>query len=475
MKKNGKNILRCLIFLLAILLPFGAIIAIGENVDDPYEQSFSAALADKYDRLCAGNGGRIIFVGGSSLPFGLRSDIIADRLGYEVADLGVYAALGTKAMCEIALDCVKSGDIIVLAPELDSQTYSLYFNAEYMWQAVSGAKHIIGTFSFDERLLMYKSYLPFLIGKIRDSGSTADVPLSVYSRSAFNEYGDIAVDRPCNIMAGGVDSSSEIALDGLINEEFIGFVNEFTEKVAEKGGKVYFTFSPVNAAAAAFSGAEGDMFADSLSGMLDAEVLGSPAETTYEPKYFYNTNFHLNSSGALLHTKTVCRLLGDALGTGSYEKIEITEPGEGTGGREELPDSDENEIYFVYTSVGSSYYLESVAEEYRESVTSLTLPVVHDGIPVTGISGGCFDGCTELCEITIPEGYCVFDSGIFGGCPSLTRIYIGFENPGYTSVPSSGLFDGASDRLKVYIRSSAWSRFVSDYSWRAYKNLFEKY
>ena len=223
MKKKTGTGLRIAAFALLALLPFGLITVIGESCENPYNGAFTAALEDKYERLSSGEGGRLILIGGSSLPFGVRSDVLEEQLGMPVVNLGTYAALGTKAMCEIALACVKPGDVLILAPELSPQTYSLYFNAEYMWEAVSEKREIIGAFSRDERRSMRAAYLPFLIGKIKNSGSGSSFDGSVYARSSFNEYGDIFIDRPVNVMAGGADASSPVSLDGLDGETFTAY------------------------------------------------------------------------------------------------------------------------------------------------------------------------------------------------------------------------------------------------------------
>jgi hypothetical protein len=61
-----------------------------------------------------------------------------EMLGMPVVNFGLYATLGTKLMLDLSREYINEGDIIVIAPETDAQTYSLFFNAEAAWQAADG-------------------------------------------------------------------------------------------------------------------------------------------------------------------------------------------------------------------------------------------------------------------------------------------------------------------------------------------------
>ena len=198
MKRLIRYVIICLV---AALLPFGAFVIVGESVRNNYENVFTASLVDKYERLNAINEQKIVFVGGSSLPFGLRCDLIERELDIKAVDLGVYAALGTKAMMEISLANLNSGDIVVLAPELSEQTYSLYFNADALWEAVNTKREIIDLVDSKEKVSMAYNYFDFLFNKIRISGEAGVSSNELYSRTSFNLYGDLSYPRKGNIMA----------------------------------------------------------------------------------------------------------------------------------------------------------------------------------------------------------------------------------------------------------------------------------
>ena len=64
---------------------------------------------------------------------------------YEIVNFGMYAGLGTKAVMDLSENYIHEGDIVILSPEQSEQTFSDYFNGEYMWQAADGAfgKHFV--------------------------------------------------------------------------------------------------------------------------------------------------------------------------------------------------------------------------------------------------------------------------------------------------------------------------------------------
>ena len=127
-----KLILKILIITAVVLFPFALFVTVTECLPDQYGNTYVSALPDKCDRLSGVDGKKIVFVGGSSLPFGIRSDLIERELDgeYEVVNFGLYATLGTKLMMDLSMSEIKNGDIIILSPELNEQTYSLYFNPE---------------------------------------------------------------------------------------------------------------------------------------------------------------------------------------------------------------------------------------------------------------------------------------------------------------------------------------------------------
>lgn len=477
-----KKVLRYMaLYLLLALLPFGVFAAAAECANNSYHNAFHAALVDKYHRLTETRGQKIIFVGGSSLPFGLRCDLIEQELGYAPVDFGLYASLGTRVMTELSLDGVGREDLVVLAPELNAQTYSEYFNAEVMWEASNEDRSMLRALSWDEKKSMAYHYFGFLWNKwsLRNAEGIAEGEL--YARSSFNEYGDLSYPRKGNIMPGGFDKSQPVTLSELYDEAFFADMAAYVKAVRAKGAEVYFAFSPTNAAAVRFTPEEAAAFEAYAAEKLGCTVLGSIADAAYEPGYFYDTNFHLNDTGAILHTVRLIDLLKEQLGVDTPTTIEIPplEPADDGGDDPQETDDpqepeDPREMMFLVSDVGGALYLTAIKDEYKNE-TAIRLPEQYNGRPIVGLTSGFLSGCGQLTELEIPACYTIFDVGIFSGCPALEKVYLGLPEPGNSFVPAAGLMDGASAAVKLYIPAARIGKFRSNYTWRNYKDYFAVY
>ena len=104
-----------------------------------YEDTFLGEMKYKIKRLKETDGKRIVLIGGSGVPFGVRSDLIEKYLPeYKVVDFGMYASLGSDVMLDFAKARINQGDIIIFMPEQHEQTLSMYYNGASLWQALDG-------------------------------------------------------------------------------------------------------------------------------------------------------------------------------------------------------------------------------------------------------------------------------------------------------------------------------------------------
>ncbi|MBQ5633694.1 MAG: hypothetical protein IIV11_02285, partial [Clostridia bacterium] len=223
-----KRIIKLIALLLITLAPFGAFVMITESLADSFDKTYLGGFDEKYDRLYSAEGKKIVFIGGSSLPFGLRSDLIEAELGgeYTIVNYGLYATLGTKLMMDTARKSIGEGDIIILCPELNSQTYSLYFNPEATLQAMNGFSSMQSSLDGEDKLSLAYNYYKYAFDKIGYTlGGDAPDPYGIYRADSLDEYGEIAIERENNIMNNGFDPNMTVHTDeSLLNGEFVSFV-----------------------------------------------------------------------------------------------------------------------------------------------------------------------------------------------------------------------------------------------------------
>ena len=234
-----------------------------------HENDFTAAIVDKYDRLNSVEGKKIVFVGGSSLPFGLKCELIENELpDYTAVDFGLYAALGTVVMMDLSLSGISEDDIVILAPETDPQLYSDFFTPRLFRTSLGDRTDLLAYLSSGRRKEAANAYYPVLIDRLRQRGDPTVPETELYARSSFDDYGDIAFTRSRNRMSEGYDSSQTVSLSGLLDGGFVDEVNAYAEKVRDKGATLLFWFPPINESAARFTDKEANRFNRQLAEQL---------------------------------------------------------------------------------------------------------------------------------------------------------------------------------------------------------------
>ena len=482
-----KLIIKLLIFSFLALLPFSLFIICTEALPNQHEETYLSVFEDKYERLYSTEGKKIVFIGGSSLPFGLRSDLIEDELGgeYSVINFGLYATLGTKFMMDSAKDAIKEGDIIVLSPELNTQTYSLYFNPSATLQATDGFSNMLSDVGSENKIALFYNYYKYAFEKISYAlKGNAPSPIGIYRSDSFNEYGDIHVERENNIMNNAYDENMLIVTDStLFDSDFIDYVNDYIKFAEEKGATVYFNYSPVNAAAIRSSKAARAEFESSLKELVNCELLGTIEDYMIDERYFYDTNFHLNSAGAVYYSRILTLCLKQKLGLELSTSIKIPEPpdlpvdevvtvdpSDGKTAFEDYRGEPNNDYIdcFYYALSGSSYKIIGVKEEYLDMI-EVILPSVYEGKNITAIGENAFVGCERLKKIHIGTTYKSLSVRAFNGCTSLRGIYLYALDGNKMTPAANGLLDGASNNATIYIPEGS-NYLTGGYTWSNYRD-----
>ncbi|WP_292144454.1 hypothetical protein [Butyrivibrio sp.] len=389
-------------------------------------------LKYKYNRLKNTDGKRIIIVGGSGMAFDVDSSLIKENFPeYEVVNLGMYAALGTASVLDMAISYCHAGDIIIYAPEQNTQPLSMYLGSDFAWQALDGAYYMLPFFMMSEKniSLMAAAFPRFAVQKLKlFVTNSAPDPDSVYRKSAFNEYGDIADDLPQNTMLNGFDENTAVSYDtSVIPADYVSYLNECDKKATQKGSTLLFTYCPANKAAVV--GAKESDFENAIDGYdlflrntLAIEVIGNPYDSIMDKEWFYDTNFHLNSNGKKLYTRQFIRNLKAYLSDSSVTAIDI-------------PDKP------------SLLY----ATDTEKRV----------------LLAGTYSGNTTITSITVGDDISMIEDYAFKGCASLKEIHI------KNTVPSSlrigqHLLDGTD--ANIYVPAEALSLYKTDYRFSVYSS-----
>ena len=451
-----KKHIRILTIALALLLlmPLSLLVC-GITMPSYYGESYYAQLPELYHRLYETEGQKLVIIGGSNVAFGVDTALLNDLLtahGFDltVCPFGLYAAVGTSAMLDLAEDALSEGDIVVLAIEPTSDTMSTYFGATAFWKCCEETPEMLLRLSKDKQNAMAGNYIPYLQERfsIRISGS---VPVSdgVYAKASFDETGNMVYQRAGNVMALGFDTSEPVDLNRVtIAADFAQQVNDFCASARSKGAQVYLSFSPVNRSALSEDSDLQSWF-DLCNQTFDCPVISDPVDYVLDSGWFYDNNFHLNSSGTVIRTHLLAQDLLAQLGCYAALSYEMPDM---PASQVQTVSNGAEERYFLFEPIGEGWLISGVTEEGQKQ-TSLTIPSVKDGGPVVGFTKDALSGCSALQELTMPASIASMPDGLFTDCAKLERLVLEHQS----SLCSIGddPFAGAP-KLRIFVPSESY-------------------
>lgn len=293
-----------------------------------FGDTFMGELKSKYERLKETSGKRIVLVGGSGVAFDCDSALMDDFFpSYEIVNFGMYAGLGTKAVMDLSENYIHEGDIVILSPEQSEQTFSDYFNGEYMWQAADGAFGMLRNLKSENFEAMLGNFPRFALEKLNYvmKGQKPQTD-SIYQKKSFNTYGDIELDT-CreNILPNGYDVNQKVRFtEDVVQPEFMDYMNDWAKRLEKKGAVVWYRYCPVNKLSVEDMDdlAAYDVF---LRQKLDFPVIGNPENSLMEAEWFFDTNFHLNQPGKEVNTVQLIRDMKAMLGDDRAVTVELPE------------------------------------------------------------------------------------------------------------------------------------------------------
>ena len=390
-----------------------------------FGDTFMGELKSKYERLKETSGKRIVLVGGSGVAFDCDSALMDDFFpSYEIVNFGMYAGLGTKAVMDLSENYIHEGDIVILSPEQSEQTFSDYFNGEYMWQAADGAFGMLRDLKSENFEAMLGNFPRFALEKLnyvmKGQKSQTD---SIYQKKSFNTYGDIELDT-CreNILPNGYDVNQKVRFtEDVVQPEFMDYMNDWAKRLEKKGAVVWYRYCPVNKLSVEDMDdlVAYDVF---LRQKLDFPVIGNPENSLMEAEWFFDTNFHLNQPGKEVNTVQLIRDMKAMLGDDRAVTVELPEKPHRTWGE---------------VSAETRIWTAKDSETYQGEET-----------------------------IVIPENVTQIEDYAFSNCAGLKQIVLEQKDPSKCIV-GQHLLDGTGAEILVpqmsvdsYKRNYFWSVYV---------------
>ncbi len=284
------------------------------KIDNPSD--YIASIIDKHERAQKIKTPKIIFAGGSHLAFGLDSEAIEKEFKVPVVNLGINAGLGLSFMLEEVKDVINENDIIIISfaylqnndgiLELKNMASEYYKYAQNFY-----------TFSIYEKIKLFlintrKKYIDliniFLINRsnatnikvLNDSNK-----ISVYSRHAFNNYGDVVAHL-------NLKSRKKLLDKEIFSYQYwkgIRTINKFSNYVQKRNTKIYFLYPNMTVSEYNKNQQIVQKLASDIEKYLNIEKLNTPASFVFDDNLFFDTVYHLNKDGRAIKTKKIIGMI----------------------------------------------------------------------------------------------------------------------------------------------------------------------
>ena len=285
-----------------------------------FENGYNASLIDKVDRLESIEEPKIVLLGNSNLAFGINSQLIEEAVGMPVVNMGGHGSNGNAFHEEMAKYNVTQGDIYILCHTSFNDnnttgsmtTWSSIENHFNLWKILR--KDDIGTMA-----RKFPIYLKRCLD-LHSSGTGNQDPGGVYARSAFNEYGDVAVLRK-----GSTYTFKDTVTPPGIGDITIDRINKLNDYITSRGATLLVAGYPIGNGDKTVDTTEFITFQEKLSARLDCPVISNYVDYMFDYKYFYNTEFHLNSEGGDIRTSQLIADIKRWQETGSDASMDLDE------------------------------------------------------------------------------------------------------------------------------------------------------
>lgn len=280
------------------------------KISPQYSLGYCASIIDKLNYAATLKQPKIILVGNSNVPFGFDSEILEEETGMAVVNLGLHGSFQNAFHEELAKKSLNKGDIILIC-------HSNFSDKGTISQHNLACITIENNFRY-LKFLSPKDYFPYFICSFDYMAKATGLYLShegnkdtkdVYSRNAFNKYGDVTYPR--NFLG-----NLEKAEFPKINSTCMNRLKKLKLYAEKKGATVLIAGYPI------LTDKENETeqrnyfihFQNELETASPVPVISNYQDYFFDENYFYNTNLHLTNEGARIRTEKTAEDLKIFLG-----------------------------------------------------------------------------------------------------------------------------------------------------------------
>lgn len=301
-----KFLAKSALFLIMVLTVLGLALFFIPNNKIPDGSLF--ASYDKHQRLSSLPSPKIILVGGSNLPFGVKSQMIEDAMGMPVIDMGLHAGLGLNFILSEVEKDIHEGDWVVLSPEYHHFLSESMFNGEDVLAALlfDVNRDCIQYVKPGQWLALFPDICLYSSKKIVNiSSQKVDDFEELFTRESFNMYGDEVAHYG---LSSTIHSGEKPALKDGVYARAIGRVSKFRDYVQSRGARFFLVACPYPETQYALDERVITEIVKSVSA-AGLSFLIEPQACLFPDSLMFNSFFHLSGEGAEIRTEQLVNRL----------------------------------------------------------------------------------------------------------------------------------------------------------------------
>lgn len=325
------------LLLLLIVLQFAILfflwwVTIGRS--EKVENELELTYIIKNNRLVSLESPRLIIISGSNSLFGINSEVLHEKTGFNIVNLGSHAGISLEFHVHNVVKHLKRGDVVLMPLEYEyyfRSSLSSSFEAQnyHSW----GSEFLKDLNYIDKVLFFFKTKPEIYLKKFFYNYQKIDVvgflskrklDTSVYkswkgyNSASINNFGDILSD--VGPTSGFLDykkngipylskySLSDIKIDSIVE----------AKKIIEKSGAVLYLTHPVSVSNSLFDldSQENTELVNSFETILIEKGLNficDVHDSHMHIDYFFDTHYHLNRLGADIRSNKLAGCLNNVL------------------------------------------------------------------------------------------------------------------------------------------------------------------
>lgn len=290
-RKSTKLIGKCFLVVFILLLFFYLVMP-------QYEGTYNAALLDKMERLQSISEPKIVLIGNSNLAFGIDSKMIEEATGMPVVNMGLHGGLGNSFHEQMAKVNVTKGDIYIVC-HTEYADINTIPDGTLAWTTIENHKELWKLIRFKDSSSLLIGFPPYLKKCIElwADGTGNQKLEGAYSRSAFNEYGDVAVKRERSEYTFVQQKVFSV------NQTTLNRLNELNDYLNERGAVLVVAGFPLGDGEFTPPKEEYEKAWEEVKAGLKCEVISDIKDYFFDYSLFYDTDYHLIDEGVRLRTE----------------------------------------------------------------------------------------------------------------------------------------------------------------------------